>query len=118
MTDPSLAAYAAILAEARRLGIPKFFKTDLSAHDRRDIAAKPPGMPFIWAVYLEGTHIVWPDVVRDPRDRRNNLNSPASIVRCLADTFAGAKFYAWDGLALSAMDVDGAAEFISEDRNG
>lgn len=53
----------AMLREARRLKLPERFDTDLTTHDRAFIAANP-GMPFLWCLYRDGTHIVRHDGVR------------------------------------------------------
>lgn len=63
-------AYAAIYAQAERLGWPECFRDDLEYHDAGRLGQIPfeyrpelDGIPFVWTVRSSGTHFVTPPVL-------------------------------------------------------
>jgi hypothetical protein len=53
----NLQAYHMIKAESKRLGLPKFYKEDLTKHDLNVLRCKDSEQSFVWVVRECGTHI-------------------------------------------------------------
>ena len=101
-------AYAAIVSESERTGLPTAYRRDLDYHDLRAIESRP-GEPFLWALYESGTHLyfVRPDCARSYATRE--------MPKIISQTWPDALFYLWDGTALlPCRNAEEARERIEE----
>lgn len=79
-------AYAMLLREAKRLGLPKHYKDDLLVHDRRFLGENDHKTCFAWGIRECGTHCVM-CVCNDAED----------YVPMIEQSFYGTIWYFWDG---------------------
>lgn len=97
MSNPkSNAAYAAIVAEADRVGWPTSHRAhDLETVDKA-LIEKHPGQPFAWILRDGGTHFATPGI------RGNWSTSADHFPLSVASAFGheNCRFYWWDGLRL------------------
>jgi hypothetical protein len=112
MTRRAPNGYLAIRDEAKAIGLPKSFVTDLTVHDRRWIEANITA-PFVWIPRDCGTFIC--RITRDPIDGAGNhaWDAPGWHAR-----EGGARFYTWDGRELreyrDARECSAAIREIAE----
>lgn len=79
--------YEAIEARAAELGLPRFYRADLTEHDRAALEARDPAESFGWIVYECGTHLVY----------------EASICAMIGEIFRGLHCHFWNGRRLETV---------------
>lgn len=112
---PVSKAYDAISAAAAARGLPTRFATDLTKHDRLAITAAGDAAPFVWALYPDGTHLIWLTGMRNACPPGYATNKRAyeisSMIKAVAESCEGALFFTWDGVSLQpCANVDAARE--------
>lgn len=100
-------AYAAMLAESKRTGLPHTFVSDLTVHDRAWVEARDPALPFLWALRPDGTHTFGLEGL-DKNGVRGSF-SALRILDTLARDFEGSRFYLWNGVSLQGFESVSAA---------
>lgn len=90
--------YAALLAAATKLDLPKSFHTDLTVHDRKAVARFDESEPFGWAVNEHGTYLFDPMAIRKDRSRRRSKALRPEHVHGLG--MGETHYFFWDGVAL------------------
>lgn len=115
------APFPILRAEAERLGWPVSFREDLR-HDEDALACRADAAPFVWQIRPTGTFLVFPfPAAMLPASERQThdayrvagkVRAASEHVRAIASAMdARARWYAWDGVALRSVTIDGAAEF-------
>ena len=107
--------YAAILAEANRVGWPETFRRDVTVHDRAALAKRDPSEPFGWVLSCLGTYLVFPSTgLVDAKHR------PDEMPQIVCDAFGedDCRFYWWDGRSLCDVKLpEVLAERLREERD-
>lgn len=101
MTRSYPRAFLDLLTEARRVGWPRHFWTDL-AHDAAALT-RAPG-PFAWHLYDSGTHLIRPE----SRPLRE-------LCRTIDTGFPGGRWYYHDGHRLRPLESVAEAITLLED---
>ena len=99
-------AFAAMLAESQRTGMPHAFTRDLTVHDHAWIEKRDPKLPFLWCLRIDGTHTVALEPVKRPEHGRD---SAPAIFDSLVRGWPGARFYIWNGVSLQSFKSTEAA---------
>lgn len=97
-------AYALMLAESERTGLPRAFKTDLTEHDRAWLNQRDPKLSFLWSLRSDGTHVVGLEPLSSERE-----NTAPKIFESLVRGFEGIRFYIWNGVTLQSYASTEAA---------
>jgi hypothetical protein len=90
--------YQALLAEARRVGWPERFETDLTIHDRAALAARDPALPFAWVLNRGATYLAFPGA--SPVDGAGHYAHDMPAICARAFGAVDCRWYWWDGIAL------------------
>jgi hypothetical protein len=100
--------YAAICREAKELGWPRYFRRDLTHHDRQALAKQDPSEPFVWVVREEtGTFLCFPRGYA----KNTDLAYLLTILRTVERDFSGRMhWYWWDGRELWHSCAENIAE--------
>jgi hypothetical protein len=96
--------YAAIKAEADRLGWPESYRTDLTKHDRGILARKDAPQRFGWSIRATGTDFYHPNCIWAVRWARVMYQSHDKTQR----------YYWYDGMALSSVSLDELIERLCQ----
>lgn len=99
-------AFAAMLAESARTGMPQAFKRDLTFHDSRWLAARAPALPFLWSLRTDGTHVLGLEAAQKGPPA---AWSGPEMVASVAHGWPESQFYLWDGVALQPIGQGEAA---------
>lgn len=102
--------FRALCAEAKRIGLPLFFRRDLYRWDRRSLMRTDPALPFAWCVYENGTHLVRPHL--------DGKYHGADLVKMIDQTFLcpRKRWYWWNGARLAPMDPSEIQDRMRETR--
>lgn len=104
MTD---ARYAALVAESKRVGWPARFETDLTTHNRAELATRPVSLPFAWVLYAGGTCLIFAQ--RGRIDRRSYAHDMPGY--CRESFGSDCRWYFWTGDRLEEVE---SAEALAE----
>ena len=99
-----MTAWIAVLAAARKLGLPRAFRGDLR-HDRRALMRGKRAARFVWAIGECGSFLAWIGV-RSPRRTE-------ALARTVLEMFP--HVYLWDGSALAPCDPRDLASLLCEE---
>lgn len=107
-------AYAALLAESERTGLPREYRTDLTRCDFAVLHSEGwnPGRCFLWFLRSHGTHLLSVDPERVDLSSGNN---PVDLLRAFCRIgHDEAHYYHWDGERLRELPYE-RAEAIAAD---
>lgn len=98
-TAESMRHFSALLCEAWRWDLPRYFKGDVECHDMRELADRDPSKPFGWLLRQTGSCLVVPEQWADSRV------SLTSYLDARGHD-AGTRVYWWDGATLQLVDFE------------
>lgn len=107
---PGEVAYAALVATARALGLPKRFPRDLYVHDRAWLTSRNPEH-FAWCVYDLGT-VAFAYVPPRERYASGDQTDYRSLARTMATMGDRMHLYIWDGSALVPVDLEALTRYL------
>jgi len=104
----SMRHYKAIKHVADSRGMPReVYHRDLTQHDMDTLRERGPGIPFVWMVHPDGTHLLHAGPVVK-RDGDSSFRYPHNVVESFPEAAKG--IYAWDGTSLRQLASAADAE--------
>ena len=92
-------AYNALLAKSTELNLPKHFSADLTKHDRKALESAREDERFLWALGVEGTHLIW-------LDRPHHRYTAVQFARMVTKSFPDVQWFIWTGSELQPTTLE------------